>query len=109
MRNALREARTAKGWSQAELARKAELSYNTVAFAERGYMMSRKTAKILSRLLGAEIPPILSDARRDMLTRRYNYRKAMRERLERECQEQGRAGSTVPLVEDFTPRDRTRI
>lgn len=50
--------RTEKGWSQKQLMDKAHVSYNTIAFAERGKTLSRKTAEVLSRVLDADIRPL---------------------------------------------------
>jgi transcriptional regulator with XRE-family HTH domain len=71
MRNLIKETRKAKGWTQEELVRLSGLSYNTVVFAERGVWITKKTAAILSGLLGVTVKPIDSRARRELLTKRY--------------------------------------
>lgn len=75
MRNFLKEARLERGWSQMHLAKLAELSYNTIAFAERGTYMTRKTAKILSRLLHIPLKPIASERGRAHAERLYAARR----------------------------------
>lgn len=75
MRNFVKEERLKRGWSQTHLAELAELSYNTVAFAERGVFMTRKTAKILSRLLKIPLKPIASERGRLYRERLYAARR----------------------------------
>jgi DNA-binding XRE family transcriptional regulator len=76
MRNIIKEARLNLGLSQVRLAQEAGLSYNTVAFAERGKLVSPKTARRLSRLLGVRILPVVSEKYRLMVERRYAARRA---------------------------------
>jgi len=51
----IRLAREKRGWSQMELCHRTKLSYNTVAFAERGEICTERTAEVLSRVLGITV------------------------------------------------------
>lgn len=51
----IRLAREKRGWSQLELCHRAKLSYNTVAFAERGGICTPHTADALSKVLGITV------------------------------------------------------
>lgn len=52
---AIRVARVKRGWSQLVLCHKTGLSYNTVAFAERGINITQKTADKLSQALSIRV------------------------------------------------------
>ena len=55
----IKSARIAKGWTQADLAMATGLSFNTVAFAERGQHMTQETADLIGAALGlADLPAI---------------------------------------------------
>lgn len=57
MSNNIKVAREKSGLSQMALCKKLKLSYNTVAFAERGVMCSQETADKLNKFFGLHLKP----------------------------------------------------
>ena len=59
----LREARTARGWSQEELAGRTGVSGRTIQRIENGSRPSSATARLLAEALGVEVADVLGDER----------------------------------------------
>lgn len=91
----IRLAREKRGWSQLELCHKTGLSYNTVAFAERGGVCTPETSKILERVLGITVKVVSTRAERAERVAKKKAkkqvapkRKEAREKEEREKQDE---------------------
>lgn len=64
VQSVLLRLRKERGLTQGELQKQLGVSYNTIAFAERGLVLSKKTAQKLSAFFGIAILPIVSARRK---------------------------------------------
>lgn len=75
-------AREKRGWSQLDLCKKTGLSYNTVAFAERGETCSERTAKKIGKILKLRPGPLMTDKKpRKKYTRRISQKKETKDEV----------------------------